>query len=159
AKTSESTTASTEAQSTSSVESTEVPGSSTTSTTAALSPTATTSKATGTTAVKKQTKTTTKAGVANTITGGISNITAAPPTQPREDIQPGGTLTLYLTGEIQNLDPLTMQNSGSTDAPPGSAVFDMLMYSDLKTSTIKPQTAESLTSTDALVWTLKLHPN
>jgi peptide/nickel transport system substrate-binding protein len=155
----ESTTASSEETSTSSVESTEVPGSSsTTSTSAALSQTATTARSTATTA-KSQTRTTAKAGVANTITGGISNVTAAPSTQPRVDIQPGGTLTLYLTGEIVNLDPTTMQNSGSTDAPPGSAVFDMLMYSDLKTSTIVPQTAESLTSTDALVWTLKLHPN
>ena len=38
------------------------------------------------------------------------------------------------------------------------AVFDMLVYSDA-TASIMPQTAESLTSTDALVWTLKLHPN
>ena len=133
--------------------------SSTTATTAAGVATATTAKKTTVTTAKKATHTTTKAGVANTITGGISNVTAAPTTAPRDEIQPGGTLTLYLGGEIVNLDPITMQNSGSTDAPPGSAVFDMLMYTDLKTSTVVPQTAESLTSTDALVWTLKLHPN
>jgi len=66
---------------------------------------------------------------------------------------------MFIAGDIQNLDPITMQNSGSTDAIRGSAVYDMLLYSDLKTSTIVPQTAESLTSADALVWTLKLHPN
>jgi peptide/nickel transport system substrate-binding protein len=38
-------------------------------------------------------------------------------------------------------------------------VFDMLLFSDLKTSAVTPQTAESLTSTDALAWTLKLRPN
>jgi peptide/nickel transport system substrate-binding protein len=37
------------------------------------------------------------------------------------------------------------------------AVMDLLVYSD--GGTVKGQTVESLTSTDALVWTLKLHPN
>jgi peptide/nickel transport system substrate-binding protein len=68
-------------------------------------------------------------------------------------------VTLYVSSEIVNLDPVTMQNSGSTDAPAGSAVFDMLVYRDLASSTVVPQTAQSLTSPDGLVWTLKLHPN
>ena len=38
-------------------------------------------------------------------------------------------------------------------------VFDMLAYSDPADGEVKPQTAESLTSTDAVVWTLKLQPN
>src|SRR5262249_41109912 len=109
----------------------------------------TTAKKTETTA-KKSTATSTKQGVKSTIVGGITNVTAAPTTAPRDDIQPGGTITMFIAGDIQNLDPITMQNSGSTDAIRGSAVYDMLMYSDLKTSTIVPQTAESLTSTDAV---------
>jgi peptide/nickel transport system substrate-binding protein len=148
--------------STSSSEAAPAAAEATTTSTAAVTSgasTATTAKATTATTARKTSATTTKVGVKSTIAGGITNITAAPTTTPRTDIQPGGTITLYLTGEIQNLDPLTMQNSGSTDAPPGSAVYGMLMYSDLKTSTVMPGMAESLTSTDALVWTLKLHPN
>jgi peptide/nickel transport system substrate-binding protein len=40
-------------------------------------------------------------------------------------------------------------------APP---VYDMLMYNDVSTGTIVAQTAESLTSTDAQNWTLKIRP-
>src|SRR5438067_6079085 len=129
----------------------------TTSSTAG-SATSTTAKKTAT-AAKKTTATSLKVGTKSTIAGGITNVTAAPTTVARDDIQPGGTITMFIAGDIQNLDPITMQNSGSTDAIRGSAVYDMLLYSDLKTSTITPQTAESLTSADALVWTLKLHPN
>jgi peptide/nickel transport system substrate-binding protein len=151
-----STTAATE--STSSTDAAAVPSTTSTSAAAAKASTGTTAKKT-TATTAKTVKGSQTVGVANTVKGGISNITAAPSTAARSDITPGGTLTLYLTGDIQNLDPITMQNSGSTDAPPGSLVFDMLMYTDLKTSTVVPKTAESLTSTDALVWTLKLRPN
>jgi peptide/nickel transport system substrate-binding protein len=38
-------------------------------------------------------------------------------------------------------------------------LFDVLVYNDLATGRTVPQTAESLTSSDALTWTLKLRPN
>src|SRR5207237_1513566 len=129
----------------------------TTSSTAGASSNTTAKKTT--TAAKKTTATSTKVGTKSTIAGGITNVTATPTTEARDDIQPGGTITMFIAGDIQNLDPITMQNSGSTDAIRGSAVYDMLLYSDLKTSTITPQTADSLPSADAVGWTLKLHPN
>src|SRR5207247_709880 len=54
-------------------------------------------------------------------------------------------------------DPTVISNSGSFDAPAAFAVFDPLMYSD--NGAVKPSSAESLTSSDATVWMLKLHPN
>jgi peptide/nickel transport system substrate-binding protein len=55
------------------------------------------------------------------------------------------------------MDPLRMANTGTFDGTPGFAVYDMLVY--LQNGTLVPQTAESLTSSDAVVWTLKLHAN
>jgi peptide/nickel transport system substrate-binding protein len=91
------------------------------------------------------------------VQGGLTNVTSAPTTAPSKDIQPGGTLTLYKPSEIPGLDPINISNSGSFDNPPAQAVFDQLVYSE--NGVITPSAADSLTSTDALVWTLKLHPN
>jgi peptide/nickel transport system substrate-binding protein len=121
------------------------------------------SKATTTTA-KRTTATTKKSAIApstankgvTNVQGGITNVTSAS-TAPPSDVTPGGTLTVYKPSEIPGMDPVNISNSGSFDAPPAFAVYDALAYSD--NGTVKPQAMESLTSSDALVWTLKLHPN
>jgi peptide/nickel transport system substrate-binding protein len=118
-----------------------------------------TTRATVSTAKKATTATTTAGGVTKAPTGGITNVTAAPSTAQPSDIQPGGTVTFLKVAEIASLDPTTMVNSGSHDGLPASAVYDTLVYTDPTNGTVVPQTAESLTSTDALVWTLKLRPN
>src|SRR5262249_11293553 len=63
------------------------------------------------------------------------------------------------TADIASIDPVRVTNSGASDGFLSDAVYDMLVYSDVKTGKIVPQTAESLISTDAVVWTLKLRPN
>jgi peptide/nickel transport system substrate-binding protein len=108
---------------------------------------------------KKTTATTASGAVIAGPRGGITNATAPPSTAPRQDIQSGGTVTFLKVAEIPSLDPITMNNSGGNDAPPASALFDMLVYTDPSNGSVVPQTAESLTSSDALVWTLRLRPN
>ena len=49
-----------------------------------------------------------------------------------------------------------MANSGASDGPAGFAIFDMLFYTD--GGAVKSHTADSLTSADAITWTLKIHP-
>ena len=48
--------------------------------------------------------------------------------------------------------------SGS-DGPSSFAVFGLLVYSDPADGQVKPQMADSLTSTDGVVWNLKLRPD
>jgi peptide/nickel transport system substrate-binding protein len=93
------------------------------------------------------------------VQSGISNVTATSTIAPSKDIQPGGTLTFYTPSEIASLDPVKVANFGSTDGPAASMVYDMLVYNDLKANTLVAQTAESLTSSDGSVWTLKVRPN
>ena len=126
-------------------------------TTTAASSTASASKSVTTT--KKTTGTTTPHAVTKAPQGGITNVTAAPTTAPSQPVQPGGTVTFLKAAEITNLDPTTMANSGSNDGLPGFAVYDMLVFTDPTNGGVVPQTAEAVTSTDALVWTLKLRPN
>src|SRR3954451_24413026 len=134
------------------------PGESTTSTAAGAggSPATTARKTTATTASKKSVIT---GAPSRAVTGGIGNVGAPPTTAPRQDAQPGGTLTYLKVADGPGLDPIKISNSGNSDGPPAFMIFDMLVYSDLKDGQVKPQTAESLTSTDALVWTLKIKPN
>jgi peptide/nickel transport system substrate-binding protein len=143
----------------------------TTGTTAALAPgeststtaggsgtkTAVTSKSTATTAKKSSTAIT--GAPQKTPTGGITNVTAAPTTAPRSDITPGGTLTYLKVADGPGLDPIRVSNSGNSDGPPAFMIYDMLAYTSLQDGMVKPQTMESLTSTDAVVWTMKLRPN
>src|SRR5436190_1530404 len=70
----------------------------------------------------------------------------------------GGTLTMLAVSDPPGLDPTQLQNAGPADAVPAAAVFDTLLYTDYSSSALIPQTAESLTSADALTWTLKLRP-
>ena len=130
-----------------------------TSSTTALASGVTTTTAKKTTATTVNKKTVVTAALNRGVTGGISNVTAAPTTAPRQDIQPGGTLTYLKVADGPGLDPIKISNSGNSDGPPAFMIYDMLVYSDLKDGQVKPQTAESLTSSDALVWILKIKPN
>ena len=79
-------------------------------------------------------------------------------TTPPSGLQRGGTLTYLKPAEIGGLDPVVLPNSGASDGPLAAMVFDMLVYTDPNDGSVKAQTAESLTTSDALVWTLKLKP-
>jgi peptide/nickel transport system substrate-binding protein len=122
-----------------------------TATTAKKSSTA--SKSTATTAKVSQ------VGGSTPIKGGITNVTAPASTAPPSDLQIGGTLTLLKATDPQGFDPIVSTASQGSDAPTSFAVFGALVYSDLADGTVKPLMADGLTSTDAIVWTLKLHPN
>ena len=130
---------------------------STTSTTAAASVTVTTAKTTATTKKSAALPASGSKGVTSTPKGGITNVTAAPTTAPSKDIQTGGSITWLRGAEITTMDPIGMNGAGTGDGPMGYMIFDELFYSD--GGTVTPQTAESLTSTDAVTWTLKLHAN
>jgi peptide/nickel transport system substrate-binding protein len=93
------------------------------------------------------------------LSGGITNVTAPATTAPRKDVQPGGTITYLKVADVQGYDPTLIANSGNSDGGVAFMVFDMLAYSDPADGQVKPQTAQSLTSSDAIVWTLKLRPN
>jgi peptide/nickel transport system substrate-binding protein len=136
--------------------------STTTTAAAAGGATATTAKATSQTTARATTKTTAKQfGSTNkqTVSGGISNVTAAPSTAPPVDVQPGGTLTYLKVSDGVGLDLTKIANSGNSDGPSAFMIYDALVYSNPDTGTVDPQTAQSLTSTDGLVWTLKIKPN
>lgn len=111
------------------------------------------------TVTTKKTATTVAAPTARPLAGGIATVVNTPTTQPSEQIQPGGTITFLKTAEIIGFDPKILNNSGASDGPAASMVFDLLVYSDPKTGTVKGNTVESLTSSDALVWTMTLRPN
>jgi peptide/nickel transport system substrate-binding protein len=94
------------------------------------------------------------------LSGGITNVTAPPTTAKPADIEFGGSVT-YLQASAGSGDGniLRALTTGFTDAPALSMIFDLLVYTDADTGQVVPQTAQSLTSTDGLVWTLKLRPN
>ena len=73
----------------------------------------------------------------------------------------GGKLSVLITSETRGMDPIAVTgSSGLGGEPPRMyAVYDALMLTDNKTGEVKPALAESLTSTDRIVWTLKLRPN
>ena len=75
--------------------------------------------------------------------------------------QPGGRVTLMITSEIRGMDPVNVTGSSGLSGEPVRmhAVYDSLVLTDNKTNEVKPMVAESLTSTDNIVWTLKLRPN
>src|SRR6185312_7080874 len=90
---------------------------------------------------------------------GITNVTSAPSSAPSADVQPGGTLTFLRGADSASFDPILLTASSGADGPSSFAEFGALVYSDPADGIVKPQMAESLTSTDGLVWTLKLRPN
>src|SRR5262245_15068389 len=133
-------------------------GSSTSTTAAATgATTSTTAKKSTTTTAKKNSLT--QAVGNKSLSGGITNVTAPATTAPRKDVQPGGTITYLKVADVQGYDPTLIANSGNSDGGVAFMVFDMLAYSDPTDGQVKPQTAQSLTSSDAIVWTLKLRPN
>ncbi|HUP75770.1 MAG TPA: ABC transporter substrate-binding protein [Acidimicrobiales bacterium] len=82
---------------------------------------------------------------------------------PTTSLQPvtGGKLAVLITSETRGMDPIAVTgSSGLGGEPPRMyAVYDALMLTDNKTGEVKPALAESLTTTDRIVWTLKLRPN
>jgi peptide/nickel transport system substrate-binding protein len=130
----------------------------TTVATGAVTPTTSgTRSTTASTAKRNAALTTPNKKVVNAPTGGITNVTAPPTTAPSKDVQPGGTITWLKSADFNNWDPVNLSAAGSADGPQDFMIYDVLLYDD--NGTIIPQTAESLTSTDALVWTLKVRPN
>jgi peptide/nickel transport system substrate-binding protein len=104
----------------------------------------------------KGTKSTGDTATPSTVASGVTNI--APPTTTVEppNLQRGGTLTYVDASDPATLDPNLMTTSAPTDGVIGSALYDNLMYFNSKDGKITPSTALSLTSSDGLVWTLKL---
>jgi peptide/nickel transport system substrate-binding protein len=117
----------------------------------------TTSKSTATTA-KRTTATSVAKGITAGPSGGITNVTSAPTTVSTAGITPGGSVTWLTSAEQIGYDPVNVSGAGSADGRAASMIFDMLVYADAS-GNVQPQTAESLTSPDAITWNLKLKPN
>jgi peptide/nickel transport system substrate-binding protein len=67
---------------------------------------------------------------------------------------------VYLkASDALGFDPVNLNANSGADAPSSFAVFGALVYGDPSDGTVKPHMADSLTSTDGVVWTLKLKPN
>ncbi len=72
----------------------------------------------------------------------------------------GGTWTIGIANEIPTLDPVRNQVGSLTQGGDRMfLVFGTLMKLNSKTGAIMPGLAESVTTTDAQTWTLKLRPN
>jgi peptide/nickel transport system substrate-binding protein len=82
---------------------------------------------------------------------------AAPVGSPASPPQAGGTLTVLRGSDPASLDPAKVFGAASLDGLQASAVFDTLLYRDH--GAVVPQTAESLVTTDGVVWMLKLRAN
>jgi peptide/nickel transport system substrate-binding protein len=129
-----------------------------TSTTAASAATATTAKKATSTATKKTTATTVTPSVNKQVTGGIGNVVSTSSTAPSKEIQPGGTLTIGEGPDVATGFDMNQVITGNK-TPQYMAVLDVLVYTDPQDGQVKGQIADSLTSTDAVVWTLKIKPN
>jgi peptide/nickel transport system substrate-binding protein len=119
--------------------------------------TTTTAKASGST--KKATTATTARTTKQTLASGINNVVGGgTTTAPQANVQVGGTFTYLNASDPATVDADLLGTSVPSDGVTGAALYDTLMYFN-KAGQVTPQTAESLTSTDGLVWTLKLRPN
>src|SRR5262249_20262163 len=74
-------------------------------------------------------------------------------------VQVGGTITFLKGSDPLGYDPINLTAATGADGPTSMAVYGELVYSDPADGQVKPQMADSLTSTDGLVWNLKLRPN
>jgi peptide/nickel transport system substrate-binding protein len=78
-------------------------------------------------------------------------------------VQPvaGGKVVMMLGAETRGMDPVQVTGSSGLSGEPVRmhAVYDSLVLTENKTNEVKPMVAESLTSSDNIVWTLKLRPN
>lgn len=68
----------------------------------------------------------------------------------------GGQLTIADYGEPRSLDPTVTYANGATGGSAMAAVYDELVRYDYPSGKYVPELAESLTSSDNTVWTLKL---
>lgn len=68
----------------------------------------------------------------------------------------GGTLRVGEYAEARSLDPTVTIPSGAVGGSAMAAVYDVLLRYDFETKEFVPQLAESFTSEDNTVWTLKL---
>jgi peptide/nickel transport system substrate-binding protein len=77
-----------------------------------------------------------------------------------EPPKPGGTVTYAMFTDSRGFDPVQGTSAGRAgDSPQYNAVFDSLLYEDVNTGDLTAQIADSLTSADGLVWTLKIKKN
>ncbi|AEA28990.1 ABC-type transporter, periplasmic subunit (plasmid) [Pseudonocardia dioxanivorans CB1190] len=81
-------------------------------------------------------------------------------TQAGGEPQRGGSVSYLTAFDVKSLDPLrlTVINSQNYEAVRALPIFDALVYADGKTGEAVMQTAESLTSSDNIRWTLTLKP-
>ena len=70
--------------------------------------------------------------------------------------QQGGSITMGMFSETAGLDPIVSTGSGVTGAIEMLTIYDSVMRWNPETGKYEPRTAESLTSSDNIVWTLKL---
>jgi len=84
--------------------------------------------------------------------GGQSNSPAEPAGEPVR----GGTLTYAFNTEAQSVDPVTC--GVGIGLGPCQAIYGALMNYNLESREFQPGMAESLTTEDSKVWTLKLRP-
>ncbi|WP_436773000.1 ABC transporter substrate-binding protein [Yinghuangia sp. YIM S09857] len=68
-------------------------------------------------------------------------------------------MDIFLPGDARGLDPYSASASNVADGSRLSALYDVLVWSDPATGTVRPQMAESLVSDqDTSKWTLTLRP-
>ncbi|NKY31553.1 ABC transporter substrate-binding protein [Nocardia speluncae] len=83
---------------------------------------------------------------------GVAAVERKPAGEPRR----GGTVALGWNTEAQSVDPVTC--AIGIGVGPCQAIYGALLYYDAETREIVPGMAESFTSKDGKVWTLKLRP-
>lgn len=124
--------------------------------------TATTAKKTTGTTAKRTSSAVTQPTKTNAPVAGIVNVGAGSTTTTAGGTppQPGGILTQIIQSENQGFDPTKMGiNGASTDGTGGAALYDALLYNDPFDGQTHPNIADSMSSPDGLVWTMKIHPN
>jgi peptide/nickel transport system substrate-binding protein len=92
-----------------------------------------------------------------TACGGDSDVSPASQGTPKA----GGELTITLPGDLINFDPARSSYENVTDGSRMSALYDVLLWTDPATGSVRPQMAESMASNDSKGenWTLRLRPN
>lgn len=132
-----------------------------TATTVAGAVSATTSTAKASTGVKTTATTKKPSSNPSFTVAPRAQVTAPPATAaPSEPPQPGGTITFSQNAEGFGYDTTRFStNAVTSDQPKLFAVYDALVYTDPSTGNVVPELATSMTTADAIVWTMKLRPN